>query len=75
MKKIRRFKFLITGLKSHHDGFQWTLGKWHKTECIELCHGFNCSEKTYLLFFQTGTSDQKNNSKVFRMIELTFACR
>jgi len=36
---------------------------------------FNCSEKTYLLFFQTGIKDQKNNAKVFRMIELTFACR
>jgi len=36
---------------------------------------FNCSEKTYLLFFQTGLKDQKNNAKVFRMIELTFACR
>jgi hypothetical protein len=36
---------------------------------------FNCSEKTYLLFFQTGLKDKKNNAKVFRMIELTFACR
>jgi len=36
---------------------------------------FNCSEKTYLIFFQTGLKDQKNNAKVFRMIELTFACR
>lgn len=36
---------------------------------------FNCSEKTYLLFFQSGIKDQKNNAKVFRMIELTFACR
>jgi hypothetical protein len=36
---------------------------------------FNCSEKTYLLFFQTGIKDKKNNAKIFRMIELTFACR
>jgi hypothetical protein len=36
---------------------------------------FNCSEKTYLLFFQTGSKDRKSNAKVFRMIELTFACR
>lgn len=36
---------------------------------------FNCSEKTYLVFFQTGFMDKKNNMKVFRMIELTFACR
>ena len=45
MKKIRRFKFLKDGLKSNHNGFQWELGKWHKTKCVELCHGFNCSEK------------------------------
>ena len=45
MKKIRRFKFLKDGLKSNYNGFQWELGKWHKTECVELCHGFNCSEK------------------------------
>ncbi|MCK9639451.1 MAG: hypothetical protein M0R39_06030 [Prolixibacteraceae bacterium] len=36
---------------------------------------FNCSEKTYMIFFQTGLKDRKNNVKVFRMIELTFACR
>jgi hypothetical protein len=36
---------------------------------------FNCSEKTYLIFFQTGLKDQKNNLKVFKLIELTFACR
>ena len=36
---------------------------------------FNCSEKTYFLFFQSGIKDSKYNSKVFKMIELTFACR
>lgn len=36
---------------------------------------FNCSEKTYLLFFQSGIMDKKKNAKIFRMIELTFACR
>jgi hypothetical protein len=36
---------------------------------------FNCSEKTYLLFFQTGLDDKDKNAKIFRMIELTFACR
>lgn len=36
---------------------------------------FNCSEKTYLVFFQTGLNDQKKNIKVFKSIELTFACR
>jgi hypothetical protein len=36
---------------------------------------FNCSEKTYLLFFQTGIADQKKNVKAFKLIELTFACR
>ncbi len=36
---------------------------------------FNCAEKTYLLFFQSGTDDQKKNAKAFRLIEITFACR
>jgi hypothetical protein len=45
MKKQRRFKFLRSGLKSEFNGFQWTIGIWHKTKCLELCHGFNCSEK------------------------------
>jgi hypothetical protein len=45
MKKVRLFKFLKEGLKSNYNGFQWEIGKWHKTECLELCHGFNCSEK------------------------------
>ena len=36
---------------------------------------FNCSEKTYLVFFQTGLKEQKRNAKVFRLIEMTFACR
>ena len=42
---------------------------------IGMIYCFNCSEKTYLLFLQTGYDDQKENSKVFKMIELTFACR
>jgi hypothetical protein len=45
------------------------------TKVAGTIYCFNCSEKTYLLFFQTGLKDQKNNDKVFRMIELTFACR
>jgi len=45
MKKVRRFKFVRTGLKSDHGGFQWEVGKWYKTECLELCHGFNCSDR------------------------------
>ena len=35
----------------------------------------NCAEKTYLLFFQTGIKDQKENAKAFRLIEMTFGCR
>jgi hypothetical protein len=45
VKKIRRWKFLRDGLKSNYDGHQWTIGKWQKTECLELCHGFNCSRR------------------------------
>ncbi len=36
---------------------------------------FNCSEKTFLIFLQTGLKDQKKNTKTFQLIELTFACR
>ena len=36
---------------------------------------FNCAEKTYLLFFQTGIDDIKKNTKAFKLIEITFACR
>jgi len=44
-KKIRRWKFLRDGLKSNYDGHQWAIGKWQKTKCLELCHGFNCSRR------------------------------
>jgi len=44
-KKIRRWKFLRDGLKSNFDGYQWVIGEWRKTECLELCHGFNCSRR------------------------------
>jgi hypothetical protein len=36
---------------------------------------FNCTEKTYLLFFQSGLEDVKKNTKAFKLIEVTFACR
>lgn len=36
---------------------------------------FNCAEKTYLIFFQTGIRNKKSNAKAFKLIELTFACR
>lgn len=45
------------------------------TKVLGTIFCFNCSEKTYLLFFQSGVKDKKKNEKVFRMIELTFACR
>jgi hypothetical protein len=45
MEKVRRFKFLRTGLKSDYNDYQWEMGKWHATECVELCHGFNCSNR------------------------------
>jgi hypothetical protein len=45
MKKVRRFKFLRTGLKSEYNDFQWEMGKWYKTECVEICYGFNCSKR------------------------------
>jgi hypothetical protein len=36
---------------------------------------FNCSEKTYLIFFQTGIKGKKDNLKALKLLELTFACR
>jgi len=44
-KKIRRWKFLRSGLKSNYDGYQWVIGKWQKTDCRELCQGFNCPRR------------------------------
>ena len=43
MEPERQFKFLRKGLRSDYNGFQWTMGRWEKTECRELCVGFNCS--------------------------------
>jgi hypothetical protein len=45
------------------------------TKVTGTIYCFNCSEKTYIVFLQTGISDQKNNIKAFDLIELTFACR
>lgn len=45
MGEVRRFKFLRTGLKSDYNDYQWKIGEWQKTECVELCHGFNCSRR------------------------------
>lgn len=46
-----------------------------KTKVSGTIYCFNCAEKTYLLFFQTGLNDRKENLKAFRLLELTFACR
>jgi len=46
-----------------------------ETKVTGTIYCFNCSEKTYLVFFQTGQKEQKRNAKVFRLIEMTFACR
>jgi hypothetical protein len=45
------------------------------TKVAGTIYCFNCSEKTYLVFFQTGLKEQKKNFKVFGLIESTFACR
>src|SRR3990172_9078830 len=39
------WKSLREGLRSQHDGHQWEIGRWYKTECKKLCHGFNCSTR------------------------------
>ncbi len=45
------------------------------TKVFGTIYCFNCSEKTYLVFFQTGLKKQEKNSRVFSLIESTFACR
>ncbi len=45
------------------------------TKVAGTIYCFNCSEKTYLVFLQSGMNDLKNNTKVFKLIEITFACR
>lgn len=45
------------------------------TKVSGIIYCFNCSEKTFLIFFQSGLRDLKVNQKVFRLIELTFSCR
>lgn len=45
------------------------------TKVTGTIYCFNCSEKTYMVFLQSGMSDRKNNIKAFDLIELTFACR
>jgi len=41
------WKCLNDGLKSNYDKSQWEIGVWRKTECKELCHGFNASPRIY----------------------------
>lgn len=45
------------------------------TKVTGTIYSFNCAEKTYLIFFQTGIKDKKDNLKVLKLLELTFACR
>ena len=46
MRKSKKlYKALRDGMKSQYDGHQWKIGMWYKTECTELCHGFNCSRR------------------------------
>jgi hypothetical protein len=45
------------------------------TKVVGTIYCFNCSEKTYLVFFQTGLKEQKKNVRIFNLIEATFACR
>ena len=40
---MKLYKSICKGLKSNYDGSQWEIGKWRKTECVALCHGFNAS--------------------------------
>ena len=41
--EMKLYKSLKADIKSVYDDSQWEIGKWRKTECVELCHGFNAS--------------------------------
>jgi hypothetical protein len=59
----------MEGRKLHYE----SIVKGTKISGTIYC--FNCSEKTYLVFMQTGLKDKKSNLKAFNLIEITFACR
>lgn len=59
----------MEGQKHHYE----SIVKGTKIAGTIYC--FNCSDKTYLLFMQSGLHDRKNNLKAFDLIEITFACR
>ncbi len=42
--EMKLYKSLKADIKSVYDDSQWEIGKWRKTECVELCHGFNASK-------------------------------
>jgi len=44
-KPKKLYKALRAGMKSQYDGHKWKIGTWYKTECTELCRGFNCSRR------------------------------
>ena len=41
--EMKLYKSLKADIKSVYDDSQWEIGKWRKTECVKLCHGFNAS--------------------------------
>jgi hypothetical protein len=44
MGKMKLYKSMRKGLKSNFDGSKWKIGEWRKTDCTEICIGFNCSK-------------------------------
>ena len=52
MKKIFRWKFLRTGLKSQSNDLKWKIGKWNKVEGkLSMCNwGLHCSREPYDAF-------------------------
>ena len=49
---MKRYKFLLEGLKSSSGNMAWEIGKWEKIKGkVELCEsGYHCSKQVYQAF-------------------------
>ena len=56
MKKVLRWKFLRTGLKSNSGDHTWEIGKWYEHEGeLSICNsGFHCSKEIGQAFSYVG---------------------
>ena len=51
MNPTRRYKFLLTGLKSENGNTKWRKGVWKHEDNLDMCNsGFHCSKQPYQAF-------------------------